>query len=101
MPRTTECSSLEEVRSCIDAVDRELVRLLAERRGYVLQASRFKRTQGDVQAPARVEQVIAKVRALAVAEGIEPELVEAVYRQLVAGFIAIELSAHAGRAGRP
>ncbi len=93
-----ECASLEEVRSHIDAVDRQVVKLIAERRGYVLQASRFKKTAGDVQAPARVEAVIGKVRALAVAEGVEPELVEAVYRQLIAGFIAVELAAHgAGR----
>lgn len=92
-----ECSSLDEVRSNIDALDRQIVKLIAERRGYVLQASRFKKTTGDVQAPARVEAVIQKVRALAVAEGVEPDLVESAYRQLIAGFIAIELAAHGAR----
>jgi chorismate mutase-like protein len=97
-----DCTSLDEVRSAIDAVDRQLVKLLAERRGYVLQASRFKKTEGDVRAPARVEQVIGKVRGLAEAEGIEPDLVEAVYRELIAGFIRLELAAHGqGGAGRP
>ena len=31
-----ECASLEDVRSCIDALDRDIVKLIAERRGYVL-----------------------------------------------------------------
>lgn len=96
------CASLEEVRSSIDAVDRQVVKLLAERRGYVLQAARFKKTGDDVRAPARVEQVIAKVRGLAEAEGLEPELVEAVYRELIAGFVRLELAAHGkGTGGGP
>ena len=51
------CASLDEVRSNIDRLDREIVRLLAERGKYVLQAARFKKTKADVHAPERVEQV--------------------------------------------
>ena len=43
--------------------------------------------------------MIQKVRALAVAEGVEPDLVESVYRPLIAGFIAIELVAHGTKRG--
>lgn len=88
-----ECTSLDEVRSCIDDVDRRLVKLLAERRGYVLQASRFKKSDADVRAPARVEQVISKVRALASAEGVEPQVVEAIYRRMIEAFIELESAA--------
>ncbi len=96
-----DCSSLDEVRDCIDDVDRRLVKLVAERRGYVLQASRFKRSDADVRAPARVEQVISKVRALAGLEGIEPDLVESLYRTMIEGFIAIESAAHRRQDGGP
>jgi chorismate mutase-like protein len=99
MSRMRECSSLDEVRSSIDAVDRQLLKLIAERRGYVLQAARFKRNEGDVRAPARVEQVIAKVRTLAAAEGVEPELVDGIWREMIAGFIRLELAAHGPRSG--
>lgn len=95
------CASLEEVRSAIDALDRQLVHLLAARRDLVLQAARFKKTDQDVRAPARVEQVIAKVRGLAAAEGIEPDLVEALYRQLIAAFIELERAARAAGARTP
>ena len=94
-----ECSSLDEVRKCIDDVDGRLVRLLAERRGYVIQASRFKTSDADVRVPARVEQVISKVRWLAGVEGVEPDVVEAVYRRMIEGFIAIEGAAQRERSG--
>jgi chorismate mutase-like protein len=96
-----QCSSLEEVRGCIDDADRRIVKLLAERRGYVLQAARFKKTGDDVKAPARVEQVIAKVRALAEAEGVDPALVEALYRQMISAFVVLELEAHRRGVGAP
>lgn len=91
--RTRTCSSLEEVRACIDDVDRRLVAALAQRHRYVLQAARFKQTDADVRAPARVEQVIAKVRALAGTEGVDPDLVEALYRQMIDRFIELEAAA--------
>jgi chorismate mutase-like protein len=95
-----ECVSLDDVRSCIDEVDRQVVKLLADRRGYVLQASKFKTSADDVRAPARVEQVIAKVRALADREGIDADLVEAIYREMIARFIRLELAAHRTQSSR-
>ncbi len=55
----TECKSIDEVRENIDSIDREIVRLLSERRRYVKQAAGFKKTREDVRAPKRVEEVIA------------------------------------------
>ena len=65
----TECASLDEVRANIDRLDHEIVRLLAERERYVVQAARFKQTTADVHAPARVEEVAAKVRRIALQYG--------------------------------
>ncbi|MBP5168762.1 MAG: chorismate mutase, partial [Oscillospiraceae bacterium] len=36
------CSSLEEVRENIDRIDNEIIKLIAERTTYVVQASSFK-----------------------------------------------------------
>lgn len=93
------CESLDEVRGQIDRLDREIVALLAERGDYVRQAARFKKTKHDVAAPARVEQVIAKVRALAGEKGAEPEVVERVYRAMIAAFIEAEQKEHARLGG--
>ncbi len=90
------CANLAEVRDCIDAIDRQVVRLLADRGRYVKDAARFKRDAFQVSAPQRQQEVIDKVRALAEAEGAYPEVVEAAYRALIAGFIAREQLDHQG-----
>lgn len=89
------CQSIEEVRQQIDRIDRLIVLLLAERGGYVKQAATFKKTTDDVKAPQRVEQVIAKTKALADELGASTAVVEQVYRAMIAAFINAELSEHA------
>ncbi|MBR0566886.1 chorismate mutase [Azoarcus sp. L1K30] len=90
-----DCQNIEEVRTHIDRIDREIVALLAERGAYVKQAAKFKRTTTDVKAPQRVEQVISKVTALSVEFGANPTVTEQVYRAMIAGFIDAELAEHA------
>ncbi|QTS88189.1 chorismate mutase [Ectopseudomonas khazarica] len=90
-----QCSSLEDVRQRIDEIDRAMVELIARRGGFVAQAARFKKDSADVRASARVEQVIAKVRALASERGASAEVVEQVYRAMIAAFIDEELRTHA------
>lgn len=92
------CTSLEQVRANIDRIDRQLVTLLAERGAYVTAAARFKKTTDDVQAPQRVEQVIAKVTALSHELGADPRITEQVYRTMIAAFIHTELAEHAALA---
>jgi chorismate mutase len=87
-PRLTppqDCTSLEEVRASIDTVDRDIVALLATRRRYALQAARFKAAADGVKDARREEQVIENVRALAAQDGIEADLVETLYRDMIAG----------------
>lgn len=86
-----QCESLDQVRAGIDRLDEQIVRLLAERGGYVLAAARFKDSADAVRAPQRVEQVIAHVRALAEVHGAMPDVVERAYRALIAAFIEAEL----------
>jgi len=90
------CANLAEVRENIDRLDRQIVALLAERGRYVKDAARFKRDAFQVSAPQRQQEVIDKVKALAEKEGAYPEVVEAAYRALIAGFIAREQQDHRG-----
>ncbi|HJR27071.1 MAG TPA: chorismate mutase [Pseudomonas sp.] len=88
------CTSIEEVRQHIDHIDRDVVALLARRGNLVTQAAAFKKTTDDVRAPARVEQVISKVRAIANDSGASPDVVERVYRAMISAFIDEELKTH-------
>jgi 3-deoxy-7-phosphoheptulonate synthase len=75
------------VRASIDRIDRDLVDLLAERHGFALRAARLKTEAKD---PAREAQVLSNVTALASRRGIEPALVEGLWRDLMAGFVRAE-----------
>ena len=87
-------ANIDAVRAEIDALDRRIVELIAERQKWVVVAGSLKKNEDAVRAPARVEQVIAKVRALAVEAGASPEVVERTYRALIAAFIDLELDHH-------
>ncbi len=92
----TPCDTLADVRSAIDQIDFMLVGLLAERGHYVREAARFKRNAAEVAAPERVQQVIEQALQHARQMGAAPEVVEAVYRSMVASFIDLETRQHAG-----
>jgi isochorismate pyruvate lyase len=85
------CDTMAEIRAEIDRVDRELVRLFAERTGYIDRAAAIK---GPLQMPARitprVEEVVANVRREALAQGLPPDLVEKLWRRLIDWSIARE-----------
>ena len=86
--------SLDDVRRAIDALDAEVVRLLADRERLVRRAAAFKNDEEGVRAPARVEAVIGRVRAHAATSGASPDVVERVYRAMISAFIDLELAEH-------
>lgn len=85
-----DCKTLQEVRENIDRLDRILVPILAERAGYVEQAAGFKATKAAVVDPERIEEIILKVRHMAIEEGMSPDLVEHIYRSMIDAFIIHE-----------
>lgn len=89
-----QAETLGALRDKIDALDAQIVALLASRALCVRDATRFKRNSFEVSAPERQARVFARVNALAAAQATEfpslPDVVEAAYRVLVAGFIAAE-----------
>lgn len=78
-----DCRSMEEVRAEIDRIDQLLVRLIAERQGYIEAAARIKETEGDVRVEWRIEDVVAKVLAAAEREGLSARIAEPVWRELI------------------
>lgn len=91
--------TLADVRARIDALDGRLVRLLAEREGLVRAAAAFKRDEGAVRAPDRVERVVALARERAADAGLSPGVAETVWRAMIGAFIDLELDEHATRRG--
>lgn len=80
---SAECVSMSEVRAEIDRIDKILVRLIAERQGYIEAAARIKERQSDVRVEWRIEDVITKVLAAADNEGLSARIAEPVWRELI------------------
>lgn len=85
-----ECASMEDVREGVDQLDRELVKILAVRQGYMEAAARIKPTFDDVRVPWRIEDVVEKVLQAAEKEGLSSRIAEPVWRQLIECCIAHE-----------
>ena len=83
--RTTakNCSEMAEVRYEIDRLDRVLVKLLAERQGYIEAAGRIKPRADEVRLSWRIEDVVAKVLDAAAQEGLSKRIAEPVWRELI------------------
>lgn len=90
MQSASECSSLDEVRAEIDRIDRAIIALIGERAEYVHAAARFKSSEAAVAAPDRQASMLVARRAWAVQADLDPDVVEKLYRDLVAYFIVRE-----------
>lgn len=86
-----ECNSIDEVRTNINNIDEQIVKLIAQRGEFVKQAAKFKKDNDDVKAPKRVEEVISKVKNIAKLNGANEEVVENVYRTMIDSFIKAEM----------
>lgn len=75
--------ALTAFRAQIDDLDREIVALLARRAAIVAQLVAVKHDAEAVRSTARVEQVIDRVRTLAVEHRLDPDIVEPTYRALI------------------
>lgn len=83
-------TNLTDVRQKIDAIDKQMIGLMARRGEYVKLAAKFKTTEAEVAAPDRVAIVIEKVKKIATESGADVVVVEQVYRKMIAEFIELE-----------
>jgi isochorismate pyruvate lyase len=91
-PKNPEsCTTMIEVRAGVDAVDAQLVELLAQRFGYMDAAARIKTERNAVRDEARKQQVLANVKAAARDADIPVEVVGDLWDLLVEASIAYEL----------
>lgn len=85
-----DCQTMAEVRAGVDALDQQIVELLAIRFRFMTAAGRIKQDRGTVRDEPRKAQVIANAKAAAERLGIPSELVGDLWERLVEGSIAFE-----------
>ncbi len=95
------CQDMQDVRRAINALDDVLVPLLVERVGYMTQAARIKPLATQVRDEARIEDIVQRVRAQALDEGGDPDVIEQIYRSMMEACIAFEHREFARLRGSP
>ncbi|MBW7905535.1 MAG: bifunctional chorismate mutase/prephenate dehydrogenase [Phycisphaerae bacterium] len=83
-PQPHDPPSLALLRSRVDALDHELLQLLARRGGLVAEIARAKRLEGvPIRDRARESEIISDRRAVAERLGLNPDVVESIYRNVL------------------
>jgi isochorismate pyruvate lyase len=85
-----DCRTMAQVREGVDALDRQLVALVAERARYMEAAARIKPSREVVRDEWRIEDVVSKVVAEADRRGLSRSIAEPVWRELIERSIAYE-----------
>jgi isochorismate pyruvate lyase len=86
-----ECNNIQEIRDEIDRIDREIVTAIGKRFAYVKAAAKFKTDETSVKAPERFKLMLEQRRIWAEEQGLNPKVIEQLYRDLVNYFIDEEL----------
>ena len=86
------CSGMDDIRIEIDNMDRDIIAILGKRFDYVKAAAKFKTSETSVRAPERFNAMLAQRRVWASSEGLSPDAIEKMYRDLVNHFINEEMS---------
>jgi len=82
---------MTELRAEIDALDQRIVALLADRARLIDRAAQLKPAEGmPARIEARVEEVVTNACNAAAARGMDPALIEAMWRMMVEWSIARE-----------
>ncbi len=84
-------NELDQARQAIDAIDAELVRLLAKRSRAVVGVTRYKEEHGlAVTDSGREERMLARITELAQSEALDPQIARAVLRTVIAEFTGVQ-----------
>ncbi|MGI0487700.1 isochorismate lyase [Pantanalinema rosaneae CENA516] len=91
MKTPEQCESMLDIRAEIDRLDRRVVALLGQRFAYVKAASKFKTSETTVRAPERLQAMLQQRRVWADEEGLDADVIEKMYQDLVNYFINEEM----------
>ncbi|MDO5632089.1 MAG: chorismate mutase [Paracoccus sp. (in: a-proteobacteria)] len=91
MENPSDLPDMPALRAAIDALDADLIALLARRLALIDRAAQIKMRDGlPARIDTRVEQVVANARGHAADAGLNPDLIEHIWRQLIENAIARE-----------
>ena len=87
-----DCQTMTEVRAGVDALDAQIVELLATRFAFMRAAARIKPNREAVRDEQRKARVVGNAKAEAARLGVPLDVVDEVWERLVEASIAYELA---------
>lgn len=94
MKPAANCETLPEIREAIDHIDAQIIQLLGTRFEYVKAAAKFKTNEASVRSPDRVQVMLKQRQIWAETAGLDPVIIENLYRSLIQYFTEVELQHH-------
>lgn len=91
MKHPEECEGMLDIRAEIDRLDHQIIELLGQRFAYVKAASKFKTSKASVKAPERLKAMLKQRRVWAEEAGLNADVIENIYQDLVKYFIREEM----------
>lgn len=86
------CKNIQEIREAIDSIDKKIIMLIGKRFKYIREIVKFKNKDRDsIVAKDRYQEVIENRRMLAVENGLNPDLIENIYKSLINHFINMQI----------
>lgn len=77
------CRDLIDIRAAVNALDRDLIKLLATRQKYALAALRFKHDRKSIGDPKHRRQMFAQRKTWAGSGKLNPKMVQKIFQAIV------------------
>jgi len=83
MKSPAQCRNLVDIRAAVNAIDRDLVRLLAKRQKYALAALQFKQDRKSIGDPRHRKAMFAQRKMWAAPGKLNPRMVQKIFQAVV------------------
>lgn len=91
------CQTLGHIRTAVNLIDRQIIRLLGKRTQYARAAFSFKTDMKSIGQPAHRKILFAQRKVWAKQYGSDPRMVEKIYQAIVAESKRMHLAAYRAR----
>jgi isochorismate pyruvate lyase len=79
-----DCENIQEIRDAIDRIDLEIIEQLVQRHDFVKEIVKYKKGDEEgIIARERKELVLKQRQAWAEKRGLDPEMIEEIFRLLI------------------
>ena len=92
-----DCQTKADIRTSIDALDQQLLKIFAQRQGYVRRMAQLKQHPDEAFDHDRIETMVEAIKLRAEDLGLEGDQVEQVWRTLIDWNVAYEKRTIAAR----